>query len=277
MEATDGQDRTATSRAGDALLWGALFVALSPTLSDLAGHWGTNPWSRYSLGFVPLLALAARALPGDARWRDAAFWTLVVCVVGQFGAGFVAARPVARPLAGLAVAAFLVHRGTTTPRAALLALWIVPVPSMIVVDQLDGRAVAAGLAEGVAALLRATGTAVEAVRGDVRGASGQLAIPAYWSGLVLAFQALGLAWFTAARLRLGVRATMLALAAAAALAFPLQLAIATAAGALALTGNEGAATRVLEPGSWLVALIAGLVVTQVVLRRRARTAAATTS
>ena len=50
-----------------ALLWLGLVGAFSPVVVDLLRHCVAEPWSRYALVFVPMLAVCIRQSQADAR------------------------------------------------------------------------------------------------------------------------------------------------------------------------------------------------------------------
>jgi hypothetical protein len=246
--------------AQEAALWAALLIALSPTLHDLVGHWQVHSWSRYSLGFLPLLILAIRADSPGRPMRGPALALLVLCLVGQFAASFASVRYVARPIAGAALAGFLVYRNQARPRTALLAIFLVPAPSMLITRVLGGAELAAGTAEVAARVVNVLGASAAAVGPALTLGGLKLEVAPYWSGLVLALQGLGLAWYYSVRRDLGARSTALALAAALLLAFPVQLGMLVSSALALSAGHPSLAAALLDPGSWLVPLFAVILV-----------------
>jgi len=241
------------------LFWLALLIALSPTLFELTEHWQTNAWARYSLGFLPLLICAVRGGTVGRTYRSIAFWLLLFCLVGQFAVGFVSLPRLARPLAGLAIVAFLLHREQASPRTALLAVFLIPVPSVFIVSILHGNELAGAFAEAGAATLRVFGISATALGREIHTANGELRLTAYWSGLLLSFQALGLGWYYALQRGLGLRSSGIALAAAVPLAFALQLALVVLAAAATAGGAKPLPGLLIDPGSWLIAFAIGVV------------------
>ncbi len=243
---------------GETALWLALLVALSPTLHDLMGHWLLHSWSRYSLGFVPLLILAIRADSPGRPLRGPALALIAVCLVGQILASLASVIYVARPLAGAAVAGLLLYLGRGRPRSALLALCLIPVPSMLMNRWLGGAELARSAAEAAASLVSTLGVSVQAVGPILTAGDLQLRVEPQWGGVLLALQGLGLAWYYSVARNLSVRATATALVAAAILAFPVQLAVLVLS-ALALgAGQPTLAAALIDPGSWLAPLCAAL-------------------
>lgn len=234
------------------LLWIGLLVALSPSLVELAGHWLAEPWSRYSALFVPLWVACALGDPGPPRpHRDG--YALValgvaLCLVavggdmGRFG------RP------GIALAAIGMARviGAPSLPRALLAAWVVPVPSFLLgavpgVERVTAQGVAVGAhALGLEVAVRPVLDGVELV-----APSGALLLDKEHGGLPIAALIAGLAWYAVVR-----RGGSLAEAAGSALcrapwALVLQPLAIAAAGLLLAAGAPRAARAVLDPGLWL--------------------------
>jgi len=242
------------------VLWLALLLAFSPTLLGLVEHWLARSWPRYSLAFLPLLIWSV--------WHDSAkrplfregLALIVVAVVGQLLATLAAVTFVARPLAALAVIGLLLLRGLATPGTALLALWIVPVPYMVI-RALSGDA-SGVLCSAAATLLAGVGAPVDVVGNTLSVGGDRFAVASPWGGLLLLVHMTGLAWYSARRRTLGCLATAGTLLAAAALAVPIQLVAITLAGAFLYLGSSSTARFVLDPGSWLLPLLAVVYLSQ---------------
>jgi hypothetical protein len=232
----------------------ALLVALSPSLYDLARHWVAHPWARYSLGFIPLFA---RVLVSDTRRpprRALGLLLIGVSVLGQMLAEVAAFPTVARPLLPTALIGGVLFTGIASPRTALLAFWLVPVPSVLMA-QLGGDALAAKLADVAATAVTGFGATVIASEGALRTAASSIAVPAQWGGSLLLVQLTGLAWYVGIRRGLSARATAIALVAAAAAAGPLQLGFITAGAAALAQGQAALGAFLVDPGSWLAPLL----------------------
>jgi hypothetical protein len=235
-------------------LWLALLLAFSPTLLGLVEHWLARSWPRYSLAFLPLLIWSV--------WHDSAKRPLfreglalvIVSVVGQLLASLAAVTFVARPLAAVAVIGLLLLRGLAAPGTALLALWIVPLPYMAI-RALTGDAPVA-LCSAAATLLTGLGAQVDVVDNTLRVGEARLSVTSPWGGLLLLAHMTGLAWYFSRRRALGYLATAGTLLAAAALALPIQLIAITLAGAFLYAGSSSTARLALDPGSWLLPLLA---------------------
>ncbi|MCP3984889.1 MAG: hypothetical protein GY723_10905 [bacterium] len=236
-------------------LWLAVLVAVSPTLVDLIDHWSLHSWSRYSLGFLPLLILAIRNdRPATNPQRIPILLLIAACLLGQILAVLAAAVSIARPLVGVLVMGMLLYRGTRM-RTAVLALCLIPVPNATLhwlgSPELTQALVkvAATMLNGLGASVHATGRALE--WGDLR-----LAIGPQWGGILLAFQGLGLAWYCGVRRDLGRLATAAALALAVLVAIPVQFALLIASSLALWAGQPSLASLFLDPGSWVLPLFA---------------------
>jgi hypothetical protein len=238
-------------------LWLALLLAFSPTLLGLADHWEARSWPRYSLAFLPLLIWSVRHDSAKRPLFREGLALIAVAVVGQFLASLAAVTFVARPLAAMAVIGLLLLRGLASPGTAMLALWIVPVPYMVIRD-LGCDASAAALCSAAATLLSALGAPIAAVGNSLSVGEGRLSVASPWGGLVLLVHMTGLAWYLSRRRGLGYLATAGSLLAAAALALPIQWIAITLAGALLCAGSARTAGLVLDPGSWLAPLLAAV-------------------
>ena len=113
----------------------ALLIAFSPVLIDLGRHIVATPWARGALVFPWLVFLAARADRPDRppasgrRWVALALGAALVFQLLAIGGD---AIRIARVGVAAAVAIGLWGSGLAGPRTALLALWLLPVPSFAV-------------------------------------------------------------------------------------------------------------------------------------------------
>lgn len=251
----EGEGRAETRRwLEEGALWLALLLAFSPTLLGLVEHWLARSWPRYSLAFLPLLIWSIRCDSAKRPLFREGLALIIVSVVGQLLASLAAVTFVARPLAAVAVIGLLLLRGLATPGTALLTLWIVPVPYMAI-RALAGDAPAA-FCSAAATALGVLGAPVDVVDNTMRVGEARLSVTSPWGGLLIFAHMTGLAWYFSRRRTLGHLATAGALLAAAALALPVQLIAITLAGAFLYAGSASTARFVLDPGSWLLPLLA---------------------
>ena len=232
-------------------LWLCLLIGLSPVLRDLVGHWTTAPWSRYSISFVVLLFLAARADSPRPPRRRAGLLLLALGFAGQTFALTVWISALGRPFAALAVLGMLLFFGTASLRAALLVLWVVPLPTMVI-DALGGDAATRGLYAAGASLLEPLGMAFDLGRRVVSAGANELSLDGHHGGLVLAVQMSGLAWYSAQRRCLSWRRTAKLIAGYVVLALPIQFAATVAALMLLSWGSPGWMIRVDYTAAWLL-------------------------
>ena len=113
----------------------ALAVAFSPALLDLGRQVATEPWARAVLVVPWLLLLAARVdRPQDAPRHGRSI--VIACLASALLLQVVAiggdALRLARGGVVIAFAGTLWASGTVGPRAAILSLWLLPVPSFVV-------------------------------------------------------------------------------------------------------------------------------------------------
>jgi len=233
------------------VLWLGLFAALSPVLVDLVEHWIAAPWSRYSISFVVLLLLAARADSPRPASKRAGLLLLILGLAGQVFALAVSKVEIGRWFAAFAVLGVMLLRGGISLRAALLVLWVVPVPSMVI-DALGGEAIVRQLYAASVTLLEPLGMTFEIGRRAVTSGAGELALAGHESGLLLATHMSGLAWYAAQRRGLARLATARLMAGFALLALPIQFAAVVASLVLLSWGSPAWTTRALASATWLL-------------------------
>jgi hypothetical protein len=241
-------------------------LAFSPVLQNLAEHWLTGIWPRYSLSLLPLLLWCVRCDRGGRPLR----WQGLALVCAGLAVELLAARaavlPVARPALAVAVIGVILMRGLASVRTALLALFVLPMPRLFV--ELGGLTAATHLFETGGALLSGVGLNLVVEEGLAVSGGKQLPIDAAHGGLLLLAQMMGLAWYRALRRGLDWRGTASSLALFAVQAVPIQFTaillalLALGAGAPVLAG------AVLNYGSWLVPLLVTVYLTECPNRRR---------
>ncbi len=245
---------------GHTVLWIALAAALSPLLVDLAVHEATNEWARGAAIFPLLLAYCAWRDPAPPRpARDGLVLLVLGVAIAFIGVGGGMPRA-GRPGLALSVIGLARMTGRPSLRVALLALWMIPLPTQIIEAFAPGLdALVANVAAHVATAL---GVAAHVDASRVFALwlvvpAGRLALFPGDGGLALAWSFAGLGWFVALR-----REASLTAAAQSALrwmlaAFPLQATALALASAIALLGTPTLARTLLDHFP-LVATLLGL-------------------
>lgn len=216
-------DRPANSWQWESVaLWLALFFATSHVLADLAEHWIADPWSRYSLPFALLLVLeiwrSGPAAPN--RWIGVSL--IALAMLGVLGAVLASVTFAARPCLAMALIGALLYRGTTAWRTALLALWIIPVPSALM-RALAGVPTGIDLFEIAAFATSPLGVEIEVQGRVIHSAATRLVVAPHHGGLVALVHLAGLVWYTAASRAASWPTTFKWLVGAALLALPVQI------------------------------------------------------
>jgi len=216
----------------NAVLWLGLVGAFSPVVVDLLRHCAEEPWARYALVFGPLLAVCVRQSRAGARASADGYLWLAVGVLIELVAIRADALRMARPGLALAVIGLCRAFGFAPTRAAALALWLIPVPSMLLwffSPQLE-MAVPRLVVPWVGAL----GAPLSLQGSRVLGSSGVLVFRPSDGGLPLAALLSGLGWYAAVRVGSAPSLILRRTLVWAALAVPVQLVtVLLALGALA--------------------------------------------
>jgi len=254
-------------RPGAATFWIALAAALSPVLVDLARHWSSTPWSRYSLVFPILFVARIRSepsRPSPARdgwaWIAAALALELVAVAGGVTKLGRAALP-------LAVWGGCRLYGLTGPATVVLVAFAVPVPHGL--NELASPALETGLAHGAARVARLLGAAPQVLDPPqlVVGREALALTPADGGLPVVALLA-GLGWHAGLVLREGAVACARRALSWAALGIPLQAVALTGAVALTAVSGASAARALLTHAVWPAVAIAGLARARALARAR---------
>ena len=244
------------------ILWGALLLAFSPVLADQGQHWLDSEWSRYSILFVPLLAWAVYRSPAQEPRRKLGLALVAFSLVIELVVARGAMIELARPAFSLAVIGLVVATGLAPVRTALLALWIVPIPSFLI-DVVGGSDLALDPFASLAELLSRLGLDLE-VTGRLLVSGGQeLSIDSSFAGLPLFALLSGLGWYRALRLKLRPLATLRCLLLHLLCGAPIQLGAAVLAMVAFSLGAEVTSEILLEPVPWLMSMA-----TAVYLRER---------
>jgi hypothetical protein len=262
-----GEPAAASPREA-AWLWTGLALAFSPALAELVSHWREAPWARYSVLALWLLPRSATALGERAPGRSDG---LVLIVVGLALEVFaVAAGPakLARPGLVLGVLGLARALGCPPLRAALLAVFLVPVPALLA--RLPEPLLRPLLQEPAVALARAVGAEGESVPLGIARADQLLRVYDHDLGVPLAALFAGAA-FAAALVREATSPrALLGAAALSPLALPVQLAGLFVAALLLDARGPEAARRWLDDGPWLLAAVAALLAFEAARRSRPR-------
>jgi hypothetical protein len=190
---------TETRRVDLALILGAVLLAFSPVIADVATHLVREPWARYCLVFPPLAVLATRASQ----------WQLPASRIGLVAIGVAVLIELFCLVAGLprfgrvglllGVCGALVSAGALAPAALPLVLLSVPVPFALF--RPFAPEVPRALATATAAVARRVGVDATALGTRLLDANGSelfgflpqdVGLP---TGLLLA----GLAWYAGVR------------------------------------------------------------------------------
>jgi hypothetical protein len=254
-------EQSSLEHRGHSVLWIALAAALSPVLVDTATHVATNEWARGTAVFPFLLAYCAWTdMAPSHPSRDGLVLLVIGVAVSFIGVGGGMPR-VGRP--GLVFAVLGLARMTGRPSlgCALLALWLIPLPTQLI------EALAPGLdavvASAVAQIASATGIAAHVEPGHVDtlvlvGPAGRLDLLPGDAGLPLAWTFAGLGWFKAVRLGRSSSAAARFAGRWMLMAIPLQVVALAAACAMTLLGRPALGRAVLDHFP-LVAVLLGLV------------------
>lgn len=234
---------------GHSVLWIALAAALSPVLVDTASHVVTNEWARGTAVFPFLLAYCAWKDTSPSRpSRDGLVLLVIGVAVSFIGVGGGMPR-VGRPGLVLAVIGLARLTGRPSLGCALLALWLIPLPTQLI-EALAPR-LDAVVASAAAHIATAMGVAAHVEPGHVDtlllvGPAGRLDLLPGDAGLPLAWTFAGLGWFAAVRRRLSSSAATRLAGRWMLVAIPLQAAALAAACVTTLLGRPVFARAVLD-------------------------------
>jgi hypothetical protein len=246
----------APSRGRDALLALALAVALAPVVEEIGRHVAANLWATYVLGMAALAAAAyALAEPTGRAHRDGIAWIAAALALELIGL-LAGPAQIGRGALPLAAFGFARLRGRPGLAGALLALWLIPIPNLLL------RIPSPGL-ETLFLTLAARGATLfgaEPVLSGVQVAVGDVGLRVHRGdgGVPLAVALAGAGWYVAVR-----RGAGLAGAAAGALRFAAAapfLQLATLTGVVAALPSLGSelARSVLTFAPWLAVTAAAL-------------------
>lgn len=118
----------------DIVLSLVFLASFSLGLTNLAGHWLSNPWTRYSLLFIPLAAWVAYNEDNKQRHPRLGATLIVAAMFLQLIAAKAAVIAVSRPALACALIGFLLYRGFASKRCAVLSAFIMPIPYSLASD-----------------------------------------------------------------------------------------------------------------------------------------------
>jgi hypothetical protein len=246
-EASPGTSTFRVSRS-DAVLSLALLAAFSLSLLDLASHWLANPWSRYSLVFIPLVAWVAYNEDYKQRHPKLGALMILAAMLIQLLSAKTGFLAVSRPALAFGLVGFLLNRGFASKRCALLALFAVPIPYSLATD-LGGLQIAEWLfatGAGIFGIEHAIETHVLIVR-QIR-----LPMASTFAGLPLFVLAVGLSGYFGLRRQMSIARTARFFVGLLLAAIPIQI-VAVALSLLALAqGHVAAAEAVLSTLVWIL-------------------------
>lgn len=252
-------------RRSDAVLSVALLASFSLSLIDLASHWLANPWSRYSLVFIPLVAWVAYNEDYKPRHPRLGALMIVVAMLIQLASAKAALLAVSRPALACALMGFLLNRGFASKRCAFLSLFIVPIPYSLA-SVLEGEAVAEWMFEQCGALLGASVSVFDHV---ISVGNTSLPVASTYAGLPLVMLCIGLASYHGLRRQVGLTGALRALVVLL-LTVPVVQFTAISLAVLALSSDSApTAATVLDTMTWLVPTLVVVVETERAVARRA--------
>ena len=253
-------------RRSDVVLAVVLLASLSLALVELGSHWLANPWSRYSLVFIPLAAWVAYNEDYKPRHPRLGALIIVVAMLIQLVSAKAALLVVSRIALACALMGFLLNRGFASKRCALLSLFIVPIPYSLASD-LGGKAVAEWMIEQCGALL---GASVSVFKHVVSVDNTSLPVASTYAGLPLVMLCVGLAGYHSLRLQVGLTGALRALGILF-LTIPVIQFTAISLAILALSSDSApVAAIMLDTMTWLVPTFVVVVGTERAVPRRAR-------
>lgn len=249
---------TARGRLESALPWLALGFAFSPVLVDLARAVGSERYGGSLLLAAGLAGFAAARETRPARPGGPGGVALVIAGLALEALGLSGGSDsIARLGLPVSILGLALRDGRPAPATALLALWVVPLPTFV--HELASPAAESALA-GLAARSAAALGLDAVARGPIveAGAGGSLRLSSGHGGLHLAAVLAELGWYAGARrgrdpARCAVRAALAATLAA--LGQP--LAVLGAVALLATCGPDWASLW-LDHGLWIAVTAAGV-------------------
>lgn len=232
------------------VLWSGWLFAFSPILVDLVAHLRAFPWTRATLVFPFLAWWTARSEAAPVRGSR---WGWILVGAGLLIGLLAVAGDVLRGgRVGLVLSAMglCLATGWASWRAAILLLWSVPVPHVLL-DLAEPLSTGFFLPSAIG-VARWLGAGVEYHRDQLVSAAGSLEWSPIDGGLPLALMAAGLGWCHAVRYRASTAAALRRSLQAAALALIVQWALVVSVGLALARGVAPTALRAFLDGwPWL--------------------------
>ncbi len=250
-------------------IWLVLLVAFSPVLLDLVGHLKSNPWSRTVLIFPWLAWVAARSDRGALRDpTTTVIWgALVFALAFELVAISGDVLRIARVGMGVGLVGLIWGAGWARPVPALLLVWAIPLPNVLLDLSSPGLERLLGSLCG----RWVPGIDFEVVqRASVlsRGDGASLVLRATDGGLALLIGLAGIGWFRSAVEGAGMLAATGGALRWSMLGIPVHVATVLGAGGLLVVGETGDSARwMMDHAEWAIVLILGFGFSLAPLRR----------
>lgn len=251
-------------RRSDIVLPLALLAAFSVSIFDLFSHWLANPWTRYSVVFIPLVAWVAYNEDYKRRHPRLGALLIVVAVLTQLVSVKADILALSRPALACGLIGMLLNRGFASKRCAVLSLFIVPIPYSLASD-LAGVAIAEWALTGIANVLAIPYTLVLHV---FSVGTTSLPVSATYSGLPLFTLVVGLSGYFGLRRRISLARTLRELAVLAVAVVPLQFMALVAAVIAVDFGSASGAAVALDRLTWFVPTVVVVYRTERAVARR---------
>jgi hypothetical protein len=242
----------------DIMLSLVLLASFSLALIDLAGYWLSNPWTRYSLVFIPLVAWVAYNEDNKQRQPRLGAVLIVAAMFVQLTSAKAAMLALSRPALACALIGFLLNRGFASKRCAVLSVFIVPIPYSLASD-LGGLESSEWLFLKIASALGIGASLFDHVL-TVGGK--EFALTSTYAGLPLVVLSLGLAGYAGLRRHSGLSGALRGWGALM-LAAPIVQACAIAFALFALSsGASQLALFLLDTLTWIAIALPTIVLTE---------------
>ena len=242
------------------VIWLVLLGAFSPVLIDLSRHVESHPWAGTAVVFPWLAWVAARSNPAaDRAPRTSIVWgALLFALLLEVVAVSGDAPRIARVGFVIGLVGLVWGAGWAKPIPALVLIWVVPLPTMLLEILSPGLEHRLGmLCTGI--LPNLSFQPLGAGPSLLSSAGESVTLEPSSGGLALLFAFAGLGWFRAAAEGASAFPTVRTAARWSLIGLPIQAAILLAAATSLAAGAQGAsAQRVLDHAGWIVVVCFGL-------------------
>ena len=144
--------------AVDLILWFGLLAASYPTLAELLGHIAEEPGAASCLVFWALLALEVSRREPRGRRRSIGLVLVILAILIQYAMHVSDWPRYARPGLALGFVGLGLALGHPAPRVLWIALWTIPIPSIVV--SLTSPQLESGLLLATSSLLELVGAPI---------------------------------------------------------------------------------------------------------------------